>query len=67
MHTELLKVTGMTCGGCFGKVTKALQAVPGVSGAKVSLQAGEAASCGMTEHRKTFGEFAAQRFNLTKE
>lgn len=67
MHTELLKVTGMTCGGCVGTATKALQAVPGVSGAKVSLQAGEAPSCGMTERRKTFGEFAAQRFNWTKE
>ena len=42
MHTELLKVTGMTCGGCVSKVTKALQPVPGVSDAKVSLQAGEA-------------------------
>ena len=43
MQTELLKVTGMTCGGCTGTVTRALQAVAGVDDVKVSLSAGEAA------------------------
>ncbi len=43
MQTEALKVTGMTCGGCAGKVTRALKAVAGVSGVQVSLDAGEAA------------------------
>lgn len=42
MQTELLKITGMTCGGCVSSVTKALKAVSGVSDAKVSLSAGEA-------------------------
>jgi copper chaperone CopZ len=42
MQTELLKVTGMTCGGCTGTVTRALQAVTGVGGVNVSLSAGEA-------------------------
>ena len=42
MHTELLKVTGMTCGGCTGNVTHALQAIDGVSAVMVSLSAGEA-------------------------
>lgn len=42
MQTELLKVTGMTCGGCSSKVTKALQAVSGVGVVTVSLAAGEA-------------------------
>ncbi len=42
MQTELLKVTGMTCGGCSSKVTKALQAVSGVGDVAVSLAAGEA-------------------------
>ena len=42
MQTELLKVTGMTCGGCTGSVTKALKAVAGVSDVSVSLSAGEA-------------------------
>lgn len=42
MQTEILKVNGMTCGGCVGKVTKALKAVDGVTEVKVSLDAGEA-------------------------
>ena len=42
MQTELLRVTGMTCGGCTSKVTHALKAIPGVSDVKVSLSAGEA-------------------------
>jgi copper chaperone len=42
MQTELLKVSGMTCGGCVGTVTHALQAVTGVGDVKVSLSAGEA-------------------------
>ena len=42
MHTESLKVTGMTCGGCTANVTQALKAVAGVQDVKVSLSAGEA-------------------------
>ena len=42
MQTELLKVTGMTCGGCISNVTHALKTVSGVSDVKVSLSAGEA-------------------------
>jgi copper chaperone CopZ len=42
MQTELLKVTGMTCGGCTSKVTHALKAISGVGDVKVSLSAGEA-------------------------
>jgi copper chaperone len=41
MQTELLKVTGMTCGGCTGNVTQALKAIGGVGDVKVSLSAGE--------------------------
>lgn len=43
MQTELLKVTGMTCGGCTGTVTHALHAVAGVGNVNVSLASGEAA------------------------
>jgi copper chaperone len=43
MQTELLKVTGMTCGGCTSTVTDALQAVNGLGEVIVSLSAGEAA------------------------
>lgn len=42
MQTELLKVTGMTCGGCTSNVTHALQAIDGVGDVSVSLSAGEA-------------------------
>lgn len=42
MQTEQLKVTGMTCGGCTGKVTTALKAIDGVKDAQVSLSTGVA-------------------------
>ena len=42
MQTELLKVTGMTCGGCISNVTQALKAITGVGDVTVSLSAGEA-------------------------
>ena len=42
MQTEILKVTGMTCGGCTNNVTHALKAIAGVDDVKVSLSAGEA-------------------------
>jgi len=42
MHTKVLKVTGMSCGGCTSNVTRSLKAVEGVADAKVSLATGEA-------------------------
>ena len=42
MQTQLLKVSGMTCGGCTSNVTHALKALAGVGDVKVSLSAGEA-------------------------
>ncbi len=42
MQTELMKVTGMTCGGCTNKVTLALKAIAGVGDVDVSLSAGQA-------------------------
>ncbi|MBC7500788.1 MAG: heavy-metal-associated domain-containing protein [Herminiimonas sp.] len=36
VQTELLKVTGMTCGGCISNVTHALKAITGVGDVKVS-------------------------------
>ena len=42
MQTEIVKVTGMTCGGCISNVTHALKAVSGVSEVDVSLSAGAA-------------------------
>jgi copper chaperone len=37
-----LKVEGMTCGHCAGAVKKALEGVPGVTEARVSLEEGKA-------------------------
>ncbi|MGB4813232.1 MAG: heavy-metal-associated domain-containing protein [Methylophilaceae bacterium] len=42
MQTATLKITGMTCGGCVNGVTKALQAVSGVTDVFVSLDRKEA-------------------------
>lgn len=42
MSDTVLKVTGMTCGHCVMSVTQALQQVPGVDKADVSLAQGEA-------------------------
>ena len=42
MQTEQIKISGMTCGGCTSKVTRALEAVGGVGDVKVSLSSGEA-------------------------
>lgn len=42
MSEITLKVTGMTCGHCVAAVAKALQGVPGVDSADVSLDKGQA-------------------------
>lgn len=39
MTTEI-KVTGMSCQHCLGTVTRALEAVPGVTGVQVELAGG---------------------------
>ena len=43
MQTEILKIAGMTCGGCTSKVALALEAITGVNEVKVSLSDGKAA------------------------
>ena len=42
METTVLKVDGMTCGGCVCSVGNVLKAVPGVTSAEVSLDKSEA-------------------------
>ena len=42
METTVLKVTGMTCGGCVRSVSNVLKALPGVANAEVSLEKSEA-------------------------
>ena len=44
MQTEILKVIGMTCGGCASSVTRALVAIDGVHDVKVTRSAGKVAS-----------------------
>ena len=38
METALIKVEGMSCGGCVKSVTNVLAALPGVARAEVSLE-----------------------------
>ena len=42
MQTEVLRVSGMTCGGCTSKVAHALEAMAGVRDVQVSLTPGVA-------------------------
>ena len=42
MHTNTIKVEGMTCGGCVASVKRALQALDGVAKVDVSLEREEA-------------------------
>ncbi|MHB1514949.1 MAG: CopZ family metallochaperone [Acidiferrobacteraceae bacterium] len=42
MKSITLRISGMTCGHCVNTVTKALQSVPGVRSASVSLELEEA-------------------------
>jgi copper chaperone len=42
METIVLKVAGMSCGGCVKSVTGVLEALPGVAKAEVSLEKAEA-------------------------
>jgi copper chaperone len=42
MERLTLKIDGMTCAGCVRSVKKVLEEVPGVHGAEVSLERGEA-------------------------
>jgi copper chaperone len=42
MDKIVLKIDGMTCGHCVGKVEKSLKSLPGVEVAKVDLKKGTA-------------------------
>jgi len=42
MESIVLKIKGMSCGGCVKSVTGVLEGLPGVAGASVSLDQGEA-------------------------
>ncbi|HUF20398.1 MAG TPA: cation transporter [Burkholderiales bacterium] len=42
METSVLKVGGMTCGGCVNSVTRVIQSIAGVQAAEVSLETAQA-------------------------
>ena len=42
MENTTIKIGGMSCQGCVKNITGVLTALPGVAGAEVSLEAGEA-------------------------
>jgi copper chaperone len=42
METTLIKIGGMSCGGCVKSITGVLTALPGVVRADVSLEAAQA-------------------------
>ncbi|HEV8695935.1 MAG TPA: copper ion binding protein [Lysobacter sp.] len=42
METTILKVKGMTCGGCVRSVKSVLESIQGVSGVEVSLEKAQA-------------------------
>lgn len=42
MENVVLKVAGMTCGGCVRSVTNVLEPIAGVTNVQVTLQPGEA-------------------------
>lgn len=46
METLIVKIGGMTCGGCAGGVEKALAAVPGVQAVTADHVAGQASVSG---------------------
>jgi len=43
METTVLKVNGMTCGGCVRSVKNVLESIQGVTSAEVSLEKAQAA------------------------
>lgn len=49
MSELTLSVTGMTCQHCVASVTKALQSVPGVESAEVSLEQKQAVITGSAD------------------
>ena len=51
MTTTTLKVTGMTCNHCVMAVTKALENVPGVESADVSLDKAQAVVQGSADRQ----------------
>ncbi|MGC8529516.1 MAG: CopZ family metallochaperone [Leptospirillia bacterium] len=64
MATTVLKVGGMTCNHCVMAVTKALEAVPGVTKAHVSLEKGQAVVEGSAPREALVGAIKAEDYEV---
>ncbi len=62
MATTTLTVRGMTCAHCAVAVSRALQAVPGVESAQVSLDRGQAVVRGSADVQRLIQAVEAQGY-----
>ncbi|HYB51755.1 MAG TPA: heavy-metal-associated domain-containing protein [Burkholderiaceae bacterium] len=62
MATTTLTVRGMTCAHCAVAVSRALQAVPGVESAQVSLDRGQAVVSGSADVQRLIQAVEAQGY-----
>jgi copper chaperone len=65
MEATTIKVTGMTCGHCVAAVTKALQKVPGVEAADVSLEKAQALVKGNADAQALIAAVKAEGYEAT--
>ncbi len=57
-----ITITGMTCGHCTAAVTKALQSIPGVERAEVSLDPGQAVVTGNADTQAMLAAIKAENY-----
>ena len=65
MEATKMKVTGMTCGHCVATVTKALQKVPGVEAADVSLEKAQAVVKGSADAQALIAAVKQEGYEAT--
>lgn len=66
MNTTL-NITGMTCGHCVKAVKEALENVPGVSSAEVSLEQGQATVQGDAETQALIAAVTEEGYGATQQ
>lgn len=62
-----LKITGMTCGHCVAAATKALESVPGVEKAEVTLKPGGAVVHGDAQVEALIAAVAEEGYEAEQE
>jgi len=67
MSETKLKITGMSCGHCVAAATKALEAVPGVEKAEVTLEPGAAVVHGTAELAALIAAVAEEGYEAEQE